>query len=261
MTIGNSLASLATLRHPLPLEDALAMLHAVTDKLRASANEATMSAACLAVYGAVCMWADDPAALTALQPPCAAIAAYPPEEVLPGAAAHLLHADEAMAVWGPGALLDPATAAAWHTAASGHAHPPAQRQPHSTQTALHQAAQLLADAAQTGFAQPSAQPQALDWSSVQTNVRLLPAMKPIDVVLTSVDRSRKVAVVLTGSWDVFCNAPDMLKGTTWLQRMLLRARRYSVVEADVGDVMAPATEVSRAAWLLTLVTDAPRNSS
>lgn len=249
MTIANSLTGLAMLRHKLPMDDTLSMLTTLHSILVQGGHPSAADAACVALYGAVGMWVDNPSALTTLHAPCSAIVdRLIPKGVRVSSAAWLLHANEAMALLGPGVLLDPPMAERWRVLADANS----VARPHSTQKMLQGAAEALVDAAQHLAA---LQEEGMHWSSVEINVRLLPGLKPIDIVLTGVDLPCKVAVVLTGSWDSFFNSPSVLKGATHFQRQLLTAHGYVVVPVDVKEFFAQgATNNSRAAWLLTLLT-------
>ena len=248
LTIANSLVGLAMLRHAVSIEDTVSLLAAMHTLVVKGSNPHASSAACVAAYGAVCMWIDNPEALSALYQPCASLVAnLSTEGVMLFSAAQLLHANEAMAMLGPGALLDAHAVQRWQELAESRPTP----RPLTSQLTLHDAAQMLLDTAQA----LTEQENHMQWATVDINVPMLPGMKHIDVVLTSVDPSCKVAVMLTGSWDSFCNQPSVVTGSTHLHRMLLAAHGYAVVAVDVDELMMHGTDVSRAAWLLSLVTD------
>lgn len=230
--------------HTLPPPTVHTLLDTLHTTLSNSTSPHVYDAVCAALYGVACMFCEDPDTLTTLHPRCAALAHMLDLQAVSPAPgfSQLLQADFVFTYMGPGPLL-PA-----HALERGRSMGDvvgAPRRVQSMDQLLHQAAHIMQQRA----------PHV--WGSVRFHVRLMANMPPIEAVLTTQEQPpRHVAVVLQGTWDTFVNEPDVLKGSSALQRAMLRTLGYVVVTVDMQDVVDRVEHVDRAMWLQGVLQEA-----
>lgn len=253
--ISQVILALAILHNTLSLKATLSLLASLHTRLQQPASRESTEihdAACMAVYGAVIMWADHPSRLPAVHEACAALAAATRlDSAHAWNASKMVYANEAMALLGMGHLVDAPTTDRWRAEAARH-----ERNQSATGRLIYNAGMTLASIAKSVSSSDGAAMDFVLWTSVETFVPFLPSAWPIPVKLTGAEGQPNVALLVTGMFDTVSNEPHMLRGDVQLRRKLLQASGYLVVCVDVNEVMAMKDSDRRSAWLLSKIIEA-----